>query len=41
VDEEETKVFLTLEMGFTECQKGDNYDISYCQLKEEWVKLVK
>ena len=36
-----TLVHLTLEVGYTTCRKGEDSDISNCQLKEDSVMLVK
>jgi len=39
--DEETKVFLTLELGYTACRKEEGGDISNCQLKDDSVMLIK
>ena len=36
-----TLVRLTLELGYTTCRKGEDSDISNCQLKEDSVMSVK
>ena len=36
-----TLVSLTLELGYTTCRKGEDGDISNCQLKEDSVMSVK
>jgi hypothetical protein len=35
-----TLVRLTMELGYTACRKGEDGDISNCQLKEDSVMLV-
>jgi hypothetical protein len=37
---EGTLVRLTLELGYTSCRKGEDSDISNCQLKEDSVMTI-